>query len=296
MTQLALIGASFMRRLCWAIALTIAALPTTATLSGRQVAPAQAPSIDDAKLWAEFQQWVEMLAHVPLEQRRADRRSSIEAAYVAWLVSRGVSKPEATARYARINTSRRGSIERERVFWNAAWKLGAGPDHPLPLLVETVKGLKPGRALVPGMGEGRNALYLASLGWDVTGYDNAQSALTAAHVYATQAHLSMKMVLASHDEFDYGVEQWDLIVNSFNYVDPVASEWPPRVRRALRPGGLIVWQTGGPAAASVDYAAQIASVWRQFRILRLEQPDGKGDDWLPNQPFVRVVLKKPTEL
>ena len=48
----------------------------------------------------------------------------------------------------------------------------------------------------------------------------------------------------------------------------------------------------GCAAASVEYAVQIANAWKQFRILRLEQPEGRSDDWIPNQPFVRVVLKK----
>ena len=101
------------------------------------------------------------------------------------------------------------------------------------------------------------------------------------------------MVLSSHDEFDYVVEQWDLIVNAYNYVDPVDPKWPPRLWRALKPGGLIVWQTGAAgAAASVEYAAQVANAWKQFRILRLEQPEGRSDDWIPNQPFVRVVLKK----
>jgi len=258
-----------------------------------QTSPVRPPSIDDTALWTEWQQWSETLTHLP-----PGERSTVEAPYTAWLVSRGVSKQEAAARWVRINVSRRGSVDRERLYWNVAFKLGGGPDQPLQLLQETVKGLKPGRALDPGMGRGRNSIYLASIGWDVTGYDIAPDALTAARNYAKQAGVNVNMVLASHDKFDHGVEQWDLIVNAYNYMDPLDPKWPARLWRALRPGGLIVWQfplllrNGGPPVANNQYAAQFAAAWKQFRILRLEQPESRSDDWLANEPFIRAVLKK----
>jgi len=48
---------------------------------------------------------------------------------------------------------------------------------PNSLLVEAVKGRRPGSALDVGMGEGRNAIYLAKQGWHVTGIDRAEGAL-----------------------------------------------------------------------------------------------------------------------
>ena len=44
---------------------------------------------------------------------------------------------------------------------------------PNSLLVQAVKGRRPGKALDVGMGEGRNAIYLAKQGWKVTGIDRA---------------------------------------------------------------------------------------------------------------------------
>src|SRR5260370_17159366 len=41
-------------------------------------------------------------------------------------------------------------------------------ERPNQLLVEEITGLKPGRALDLGAGEGRNALWLAEQGWQVT--------------------------------------------------------------------------------------------------------------------------------
>jgi methylase of polypeptide subunit release factors len=37
--------------------------------------------------------------------------------------------------------------------------------------MDVVKGLKPGIALDVCMGEGRNCIFLAGLGWKVTGFD-----------------------------------------------------------------------------------------------------------------------------
>src|SRR4029450_11561903 len=42
---------------------------------------------------------------------------------------------------------------------------------PKPFLVDVVKGLKPGRSLDVGMGQGRNTIYLAQQGWDSVGCD-----------------------------------------------------------------------------------------------------------------------------
>ena len=48
-----------------------------------------------------------------------------------------------------------------------------GVYNPAPnaFLVEVARDLKPGRALDVGMGQGRNAIYLAQQGWNVTGVD-----------------------------------------------------------------------------------------------------------------------------
>jgi len=42
---------------------------------------------------------------------------------------------------------------------------------PNAFLVEVTRIRKPGKALDVGMGQGRNSIYLARRGWDVTGFD-----------------------------------------------------------------------------------------------------------------------------
>jgi methylase of polypeptide subunit release factors len=53
--------------------------------------------------------------------------------------------------------------------------------------VSAVKDVKPGKALVVGMGQGRNAVFLATKGWDFTGFDIAEGGLKAAHENAAKS-------------------------------------------------------------------------------------------------------------
>src|SRR3954454_16318440 len=48
---------------------------------------------------------------------------------------------------------------------------------PNAFLARTVSGLKPGRALDIAMGQGRNSIFLAKQGWEVTGYDISDTGL-----------------------------------------------------------------------------------------------------------------------
>jgi SAM-dependent methyltransferase len=51
--------------------------------------------------------------------------------------------------------------------------------QPNALLVSNAEGHKPGRALDVGMGQGRNSIFLALKGWDVTGFDMSDEGIAA---------------------------------------------------------------------------------------------------------------------
>jgi len=76
-----------------------------------------------------------------------------------------------------------------QVFWNKVY----GSDRPIyidkptALLVSAVAGRKPGKALDFGMGQGRNSVFLALRGWDVTGFDPSDVAVRAAQANAAKA-------------------------------------------------------------------------------------------------------------
>ncbi|HET7667002.1 MAG TPA: class I SAM-dependent methyltransferase [Mycobacterium sp.] len=81
------------------------------------------------------------------------------------------------------------------------------PDHRLVELVEGPHRLPPGRALDLGCGTGRNALYLASQGWDTVGVEMVGTAVAVAERRATAKAVPARFVqgdVTRLDELDIG--------------------------------------------------------------------------------------------
>ena len=247
-----------------------------------------ATTVDDAALWSHYEAWVGKLVAIAPGERK-----SMADMYVAQLIAEGVSKEEATKRYQRISVIRRQSTAKEMVYWNGAFKLGGGPDAPLQLLQETVRHLKAGKAIEPGMGRGRNAIWLAELGWNVTGYDIAKDALTAAQANAARAGVKITTLEGNHDTFDFGTNQWDLILCAYCYMQIDDRRWPAAFGKALKPGGVVVFQTSLDPRRSV---LELATLWKDFQIIRAEDLDAgmEMNDWAPSRmfPTARLVARK----
>jgi SAM-dependent methyltransferase len=209
--------------------------------------------------------------------------------FVRDLATAGVDEPEAVRRYNRMEVLRRASPEREQVYWNGAFKSGGGPDAPLQLLQETVRSMKAGRALDAGMGRGRNTIFLATLGWDVTGYDLSPDALKAAQAAADVAKVKIQTKEARHDTFEFGESQWDLLVCAYCYMRLDEEQWPAVFLKALKPGGVVVFQTSTNKRVT---AAEQAARWRGFRLLRVADLDAGmvDNDWTPSKSYPTGML------
>jgi len=97
--------------------------------------------------------------------------------------------------------------------------------EPTPLLVETAAKLKPGRALDLACGSGRNAMWLAEHGWQVTAVDRSPVAIPGVDTHVAD--------LEKH-EFTIEEESWDLIVVGY-YLQRDLFE---PIKRGLKPGGV----------------------------------------------------------
>jgi len=168
---------------------------------------------------------------------------------------------------------------------------------PNAFLVEVTRGRKPGKVLDVGMGQGRNSLYLAQHGWDVTGFDPADEGVRLARAEA--AHLGVKLtaLVSTFQEFDFGENSWDLIVLMYEPTKAIA----PKVARALKPGGAVViedrhrdtrrvWPEGGLFADN-----ELPTLFPDLRILRYEDFLGVPD-WQAEgikERLVRLIAEKP---
>ncbi|NEA14196.1 SAM-dependent methyltransferase [Streptomyces halstedii] len=123
--------------------------------------------------------------------------------------------------------------------------------NPNTVLVREVEGLKPGRALDLGCGEGADAVWLARWGWRVTATDISRVALERAAVHAAEAGVTDRVDWQWHDlgaTFPEG--EYDLVSAQFLHSmgDLPREEILRRAARAVAPGGvlLIVGHAGFP--------------------------------------------------
>lgn len=135
--------------------------------------------------------------------------------------------------------------------------------EPNRFVAEELADLPPGRALDLAAGEGRNAIWLARLGWDVTAADFSQVALDKGRRLAGET--ALRWVCADATTWDEAAA-YDLVVMA--YLQLPAAERRASVRAAyaaLRSGGTLfvvahdslnlTEGTGGPQDPSVLYTA-----------------------------------------
>jgi tellurite methyltransferase len=109
---------------------------------------------------------------------------------------------------------------------------------PTPLLVETAKELTPGTALDLACGAGRNALWLAERGWQVTAVDGASVAIETLRARAVERSLPIAAHVADLEKAEFEIEpsRWDLIAICYylqrNLFEPA--------KRGVKPGGILI--------------------------------------------------------
>jgi len=123
--------------------------------------------------------------------------------------------------------------------WNDLYAQREGKEHQFnKFLAETVKGRTPGKALDIGMGQGRNSLFLAALGWDVTGFDISEIGVKQARAEAQKRGLKINAQVGDVDKFNYGKARYDLVVGM--YMHEYLTRNAKKVMDSLKPGGILV--------------------------------------------------------
>ncbi|MGO9010705.1 MAG: class I SAM-dependent methyltransferase [Bryobacteraceae bacterium] len=150
--------------------------------------------------------------------------------------------------------------------------------QPNAFLVGIVSRLKPSTALDAAMGQGRNAVFLAEMGWDVTGFDIAGEGLRLARERAAKAGLKINTIQSTHQDFDFGRDRWDLIVLTYSWAPFDDPTFMRRLSDSLKPGGWVVVEDNEGSIHVRDPGVNPLLKWfEDFRILRYEQASSGGD-------------------
>jgi len=170
-------------------------------------------------------------------------------------------------------------------FWDHRYQDHPGlyGREPNTFFKQKIDRLPLGKLLLPGEGEGRNALYAASLGWQVTAFDMSEVARSRAIHQASQERLSLHYEVTSAEKFE-GKK------NSFSAVALIFFHLPSVQRKAIhrklesylaQEGKLIItgfgkkqlnYSSGGPKEPAMLY--NLEELKKDFTQLRwLEEND-----------------------
>lgn len=174
--------------------------------------------------------------------------------------------------------------------------------EPVEFLRDHIDSLPKGKALCLAAGEGRNAVYLAEQGYDVTAMDASPKGLKKASALAAQRGVSIKTEVGDLQVgYDMGVEKYDLITDFYYHDTKMLQD----VMRALKPGGMFVLQnfsiqqldTNRFGPKNPDYLVkpnELLAIFSDHRIIYYEDTVVELDEGMHQGPgaVVRMIVVK----
>lgn len=163
-------------------------------------------------------------------------------------------------------------------FWDERYAIRDYVYGKLPnsYFAEQLDLLTPGKILLPAEGEGRNAVYAALNGWEVTAFDSSIEGKKKAIQLADENKVTINYLLAGYDEVMFEPQGYDVL--AIIYVHIPSSHRRAIHRKlitALKPGGKLIFEafskeqmkynSGGPRNLNMLYSA--SEISEDFNIL-----------------------------
>ncbi|MGO4886290.1 class I SAM-dependent methyltransferase [Anaerobacillus sp. MEB173] len=165
-----------------------------------------------------------------------------------------------------------------------------------------------GHALAIAEGEGRNAVYLAEQGMDVTTWDYAESGLEKTKKLAETRGVSVSTTLVDLNEAIWQQNQWDEIVCIYgHFPESLRKKTLQGVKHSVKPGGYFItevyshdqipYKSGGPKDIELLYKPEefleTFSDWRivHFFIGEVTRHEGELHHGLSH--VIQFVGQKP---
>ncbi|NWG29554.1 MAG: class I SAM-dependent methyltransferase [Ignavibacteriaceae bacterium] len=139
-----------------------------------------------------------------------------------------------------------------------------------------------GKLILPGEGEGRNAVYAASQGWQVDAFDQSPVAMQKAKKLAETNGVNFNYSIVDLLEFKPKKIFYDCAAVIFVHFSPVhRNEFHKNIIDSLKPGGRIILElfsknqygksSGGPQALEMLYSLEdIKNDFKEIRTVLIE--------------------------
>lgn len=160
---------------------------------------------------------------------------------------------------------------------------------PAPLLIEAAEMLPPGRAMDLASGPGRNALYLAGLGWSVVAVDASAAAIRVLRDRAAALRLSIDTHVADLDAGAFRIEPgaYDLISDFFYLQRNLFSQ----IKQGVRPGGVVVAEIHLRDDQPHRFVLEPGELWAEFHGWKIHSYS-EGRQARHSRPSARIIARR----
>lgn len=127
------------------------------------------------------------------------------------------------------------------------WNLMFSADHyvfgeaPNQYLKDKLSNLSSGKVLLPGEGEGRNAVYCAEQGWEVSAFDLSKTGKEKAEELAKKRKVNIDFKVGDVPDLNYPEASFDALVLIFAHFMPEKrAEYHQKLSTYLKSGGKLI--------------------------------------------------------
>lgn len=171
-------------------------------------------------------------------------------------------------------------------YSNEAFAYGEEPNN---YLKEKLIKLPVGSILFPAEGEGRNAVFAAKMGWNVSAFDISQEGKNKAIRLAEKNGVTIDYQVGPLDELNFEVGQFDAIALIYaHFPANIKSAYHKKLDRFLKKNGTIIFESF--SKKHMDYVTANENVGGPKDIDSLFSIDEIKSDF-PNYTFVELVEK-----
>jgi len=153
--------------------------------------------------------------------------------------------------------------------------------EPNAFLVSNANKIPKGNVLCLAEGEGRNAIYLAKMGYKITAVDQSVVGLEKAKSLAKKQGVSIDIIAANLADFEIQPNYWDGIVSISAHVPPdIRKKLHRQIVEQLKPNGVLILEAftekqldmegiGGPPSAQKEMFMSLDGLKNELKGLNL---------------------------
>ncbi len=185
-------------------------------------------------------------------------------------------------------------------------------ESPNKFFKDQLDQLDAGKILLPADGEGRNGVYAAENGWEVSAFDISHTGKKKADQLANQKGVAIDYKVGPLEDQDYEKNLFDVIALVFaHFPAALKSDYHKKFVELLKPGGIVIFEAfskdhldyssknpkvGGPKNVDilydVDELEKYFSTLEKHKLIQTEVALSEGEYHQGTGSVVRFVGRK----